>query len=217
MGKPRNEESDRYCMTDGRHRAFWLTPASRNEALVQQIISLHSAVLREDLTAMLSLKFRIAVFSRLVEEADCIVAMEGSKLVGFCILSDEATLRDAFLGGPIALFSSLLKLALSHPARFFEFLHATLNSSLNKGELFMSSKEIFSFAVAIDKQSQGIGSEIISAARDRYGLGGIMAKTSDPRAARFYQKNGFEVIGEETRGKRKFQVLLTKSVVCGDK
>lgn len=198
-------------MTNCRTRTLWVTADECSEDFVQQIVSLHAAVLPDDLTAMLGLQVRIYIFSRLIDEEDCIVAMDGNKIVGFCIFSKRSTLRNAFLAVPFSLCWSLLRLAIRSPAHFLEFLHVILQSALSRGEELKYSTEIFSFGVSMDKQSQGIGSGIIRLASERYRSPGILTKTSDPRAAQFYLNNGFHLVAEERRGNRAFKVLLSNS------
>lgn len=188
----------------------WIQKKDIDADFVMQIVKLHSAVLPEDLTTQLGLKLRIHIFSNLIEKNGCVVAINDGNLIGFCLFSADSFLKDTLLSSPFLLTHSFVKMLLRQPSRMRELVSVGSRFVGGDSHSLRNPIEIFSFGVATDWQSQGIGSRILDVVLNKGIAKDILTKTSDGRSADFYIRNGFEIVGEELRGSRVFKILLRK-------
>lgn len=191
-------------------RIDWLDPADADKTLIQQIVQLHRDTLPDDLTSAFKRAYQESLFSRLILENTCIIASADERILAFCIVANPTTVRKALLSKPVSLAFNLMRLTLAHPERFIEFVYTAVSSTLRPGHL-PDRPEIFTICVDDAKHSMGLGGNMIRMVTQKYGELGLLTRSSNANAIRFYLRMGFSPIGRERRFRRKFTILLFKS------
>lgn len=170
-------------------------------------IALHRQVLGDTLNASVGTWFLTKLYQQLLKyqpNSFCFVYLQDKQVLGFISgCSDYTTLNTQMM----ASLSLTDKLHLGvfficHPWKITALLHQLRFGNYLKRILPQPNSYILTLGVAAHTQGQGIGRQLMNYVKNTLLTAHqpslyLDTKTTNTQALRFYQKNGFTVIGEQ--------------------
>lgn len=194
-----------------------IRPASPGDAAA--LARLYAEALADDVAARLGHDYLARIFFPALlgsDDARIVLAENAGDMLGFCaIATDSAAVNAALKARPLAAARAAAASALRDPRLPYDLYGALfrIKRALAPGMTLTGMPEVYLIGVRPTAQRRGIGRLLL--AEGLAGLPGAatgdlacVAKTSSPRAAEFYRRQGFAEVGTEWRGARAFHVML---------
>jgi GNAT superfamily N-acetyltransferase len=190
---------------------------------IPQMVHTHCEALPNDLLPKLGRGFLRKVFypsALRCDDSRAWVCCEREKAIGHVVLScPSQALTGALRRQPFKVLFALLFACSKRPGTISQILYQFRKPSLSLDapwsiDQISKLPEIFVLAVAVQQQGSGMGSKLVNAALSdsRCQRVGCLVRTSNSRAAKFYLRNGFRLIGVERRGERTLELYFHESL-----
>lgn len=184
---------------------------------IDALVDIHCAALPTDLLPRLGRTYLARNYYPTIlrsPNAVTFVYEEEGQVISFVVFAYKSgNLAREIKADKIGIAWALFKKSFRDPGiiiNVINFLSSKIQLNKEIGSL-EDYAELFSAASYPEKQGKGFGSLIVKEGLNRliqYNCTGCSVKTSSERARKFYQRLGFEDIGEESRGNRFLYILF---------
>lgn len=186
----------------------WPTP--RQVLMVQEI---HRVSLPDDITPNLPKSYYRKVLRMMADTSNGFVGLaiaETREWAGFCgVVYRPGEFSNKIAAHRFELAGALATFALTKPSLLVDLYESMPGETVYTRQVD-ECPEIYAIAVGPVHRSAGVGKQMVDAAVERLreeGHSSLLVKTASPDAQKFYEREGFEVIGTQDRGRRALAML----------